>query len=85
MAISKTGKIFILLGGIFAALLIVAIIAVVYAGRTMGRPDVPDNSVLVLDISGDLPDYVAEEPLAKLVGIKQQQSFTNLRRGALTT
>src|SRR4051794_25568225 len=78
MALSKTGKIFLLLGGIFAALLIVAIIAVVYAAKTMGRPDVPNNSVLVLDISGELPDYVAEEPLAKVVGIKQQQSFTNL-------
>jgi protease-4 len=78
MALSKTGKIFLLLGCIFAALLIVAIIAVVYAAKTMGRPDVPDNSVLVLDISGELPDYVAEEPLAKAVGIKQQQSFTSL-------
>ena len=78
MAISKTGKIFLFLGGILAALLIVAIIALVYAAKTMGRPDVPDNSVLVLNISGELPDYVAEEPLAKAFGIKQQQSFTSL-------
>jgi len=78
MAISKTGKLFLLLGGILAAILIVAVIAVIVAARTMGRPDVPDDSVLVLDVSGELPDYVPEQPLAKLVGIKQTQSFTGL-------
>ena len=44
----------------------------------MGRPSVPDNSVLVLNVSGELPDYVPEEPLAKAFGINQQQSFTSL-------
>ena len=61
-----------------AAVLIVVVIAVIVAARAMGRPDVPDDSVLVLDISGELPDYVPEQPLAKLVGIKQTQSFTGL-------
>ena len=75
---SKTGKIFLLLGGIFLALIIVAIVGIIYASRTMGRPDVADNSVLVLRVSGDLPDYVAEEPLAKAFGIRQQQSFSSL-------
>ncbi len=75
---SKTGKIFLLLGGILFALLIVGIIGLVFAVRTMGRPDVPDNGVLVLSVSGSLPDYVAEEPLAKAMGISQQQSFTGL-------
>ncbi len=37
-----------------------------------------DNSVLVLNVSGDLPDYVPEEPLAKAFGISQKQSFTSL-------
>ena len=78
MAISKTGKIFLLLGSILAALLIVAIVGLIYAAKTMGRPDVSDNSVLVLDLSGELPDYVAEQPLAKAFGIKQQQSFTGM-------
>lgn len=78
MAISKTGKIFLLLGGIFLLLLIVAVIGIIYAAKTMGRPEVADNSVLVLNISGDLPDYVAEEPLAKAFGISQKQSFTSL-------
>lgn len=78
MALSKTGKIFLLLGGIFTLLFIVAVIGVIYAAKTMGRPDVADNSVLVLNISGGLPDYVAEEPLTKAFGISQKQSFTSI-------
>ena len=51
MAISKTGKLFLLLGGIIAAILIIVVIAIIVAARAMGRPDVPDDSVLVLDVS----------------------------------
>ncbi len=75
---SKTTKIFLLLGGVLLALLIVGVVGLIYMARSMGRPDVADNSVLILSVSGDLPDYVAEEPLAKAFGIKQQQSFSSL-------
>ena len=78
MAMSKTGKVFLLLGGILFALIIVAVIGIIFAVRTMGRPDVADNSVLVLSVSGSLPDFVPEEPLAKAFGIKQSQSFSSL-------
>ncbi|MBK9214871.1 MAG: signal peptide peptidase SppA [Chloracidobacterium sp.] len=78
MAISKTTKIFLLLGGILAALLIVGVIAIIVAAGSFGRPSIAENSVLILNISGDLPDYVAEEPLAKAFGIPQSQSFTGL-------
>ena len=78
MGMSKSTKVLLLLGGVFLALLIVAVIAVIYAVSTMGRPNVADNSVLVLNVSGNLPDYVAEEPLAKALGIGQPQSFTGL-------
>jgi len=78
MALSKTGKILILLGGVLLLLFIVGVIGIIYAAKTMGRPSVADNSVLVLSVSGDLPDYVAEEPLAKAFGISQKQSFTGL-------
>ena len=66
------------MGGILFALLIVAVVAIIFASRTMGRPEVAENSVLVLSISGELPDYVAEEPLAKAFGIRQTQSFSSL-------
>jgi len=78
MALSKTGKILLLVGGVLLLLFFVGVIGLIYAAQTMGRPSVADNSVLVLDVSGDLPDYVAEEPLAKAFGISQKQSFTSL-------
>ncbi len=78
MAISKTGKILLIIGGILFVIFIAAIIGLVYATRNMGKPSIADNSVLILNISGELPDYVAEEPLAKAFGIKQSQSFTSL-------
>ena len=59
-------------------MLIVGVIAIALLADTMGRPSVPDNSVLVVNVSGELPDYVPEEPLAKAFGINQQQSFTSL-------
>ncbi len=78
MSLSKTGKVVLLVGGIAAILFVVVLIGVIYAAKTMGRPEVADNSVLVLNVSGDLPDYVPEEPLAKAFGISQKQSFTSL-------
>ena len=78
MASSKTAKFLLIGGGILFVLLIVGVIAIALLADTMGRPSVPDNSVLVLNVSGELPDYVPEEPLAKAFGINQQQSFTSL-------
>jgi protease-4 len=75
---SKTGKVIVLVSGILIALAIIAVIGIIIAARSLGRPEVSDNSVLVLSISGDLPDYVAEESIAKAFGIKQKQSFTSL-------
>ena len=67
-----------IIGGILFVIFIAAIIGLVYAARSMGKPSIAYNSVLILNISGELPDYVAEEPLAKAFGIKQSQSFTGL-------
>src|SRR4029453_17894670 len=78
MALSKTSKVLFLVGSILLILVLVGVIAMIYAVRTMGRPDVADNSVLVLNVTGDMPDYVAEEPLAKAIGIKQKLSFSSL-------
>jgi protease-4 len=78
MAISRTSKIFLIIGGILIVLFVVGIIAIALFAERMGRPSVENNSVLVLRLSGDLPDYVPEEPLAKLIGIPQQQSFSSV-------
>ncbi len=75
---SKTSKVLLAVGGIIFALLIVGVIALVLMAESLGRPSVPSNSVLVLSVSGDLPDYVPEDQLAKAIGINQGQSFTSL-------
>jgi protease-4 len=78
MAISRTSKIFLIVGGVLIVLFVVGIIALALIAERMGRPSVDDNSVLVLRLSGDLPDFVPEEPMARLLGIPQQQSFSSI-------
>src|SRR3954462_3062268 len=78
MAISRTSKVLLIIGGILVVLFVVGIIAAALIAERMGRPTVDNNSVLVLKLSGGLPDYVPEEPVAKLFGIQQQQSFSSI-------
>ncbi len=44
----------------------------------VGRASVPENSVLVLNVSGGLPDYSADDPLARAFGVGEPQSFSSL-------
>lgn len=78
MAMSKTSKVLLIIGGIFLVVVVVGVIAVALLAESFGRPSVPNNSVLVLNISGDLPDYVPEDQFARALGINQGQSFTSL-------
>src|SRR4030095_4471520 len=78
MAMSKTSKVLLTVGGIIFVVLAVGIIAAVLLAETFGRPSAPDNSVLVLSVSGDLPDYIPEDQFAKVLGVNQGQSFTSL-------
>lgn len=78
MAISKTSKVILIIGGVVFVVFIVAVIGIILMAESLGRPSVPDNSVLVLSISGDLPDYIPEDQFAKALGIRQGQSFTSL-------
>ncbi len=78
MATSKGTKIFLIIAGLLFALFIVGLIGLFLLAETMGRPSVPENSVLVLNVSGGLPDYVPEDEVAKALGIGQQQSFSSL-------
>jgi protease IV len=75
---SKTSKVLLIVGGIFLVVMVVGIIAVALLAESFSRPSVPDNSVLVLSISGDLPDYIPEDQFARTLGINQGQSFTSL-------
>lgn len=78
MAMSKTGKIFLIVGGIIFAFFLVAIIGLAIMFESIGRTSVPENSVLILDVSGSLPDYSADDPLARAFGMGEPQSFSNL-------
>ena len=78
MAISRTSKVLLLIGGVLIVLFVIGIIVIALLAERFGRPSVENNSVLVLRLSGDLPDYTPEEPMAKLLGIPQQQSFSNV-------
>ncbi len=78
MAMSKTGKTLLIIGGILFALVLVAIIGIALIAESMGKPNVPDNSVLVLNVSGSLPDFSADDSAAKLFGMGQSPSFSSL-------
>ncbi len=78
MAMSNTKKAFLIIGGLLLVAVLVGIIGFALIFESMGRPTVARNSVLVLKVSGDLPDYAPEDPTAKLLGINQPQSFSSL-------
>ena len=78
MARSNTAKWILIIGGLLFVLLIGAVVGLVLVADRIGQPSVPNNSVLVLNISGDLPDFVPDDPVARALGIGGQQSFTGL-------
>lgn len=78
MAASKTAKALLIIGGVLLAVAIVMVIGIALIAGSLSGPTVPNNSVLVLSVSGDLPDYAPEDPLAKAFGIAERQSFTGL-------
>ncbi len=78
MAASKTAKVLLIVGGIVFLFMIIGVIGLAVLMSALGKPSVASNSVLVLNVSGALPDYAAEDQLAKAFGITQQQSFTSL-------
>jgi protease IV len=78
MAMSKTAKTLLIIGGILFAVVLVAVIGIALMLEFSGKPSIAKNSVLVLKVAGDLPDYTPEDPTAKLFGMGGGQSFTSL-------
>jgi protease-4 len=78
MAMSNTKKVILILGGLTFVAVLLGVIVFAVLFETMGRPSVAQNSVLVLKVAGDLPDYAPEDPTARLIGITQPQSFSSL-------
>lgn len=65
MAMSNARKIALIFAGLLLALFIAVFAGVLalYFALKPGEPSIAPNSVLVLRVSGDLPDYVAESPI----------------------
>src|SRR5215210_787792 len=78
MAMSKTKKTLLIIGGILFAFILLGIIGIVLIAESIGKPKVATNSVLVLNVSGSMPDYAPEDPTARIFGINQPQSFSGL-------
>ena len=78
MAMSKTAKTLLIIGGILLTFFLAAIIGIALWAESIGKPNVPNNSVLVLKVSGSLPDYSPEDPMAELFGFEQPQSLSSL-------
>ncbi|MER3427673.1 MAG: signal peptide peptidase SppA [Pyrinomonas sp.] len=65
MAMSNARKLVLIFAGLFLAFVLVLFIGalVLYFYIEPGEPSVAYNSVLVVRVSGELPDYIAESPL----------------------
>lgn len=79
MAMSCARKIAIILGSLFLVfvLLVVIGIAILFSMFRTSEPTIRDNSVLVLKVDGELPDYVPDTFSRRLFG-KDQLSLTTL-------
>lgn len=75
---SKTTKTLLIVGASLFAIVLIAVIGIALLAESVTKPNVPENSVLVLKITGSLPDYAPDNKWAKVFGIRQQQSFSNL-------
>ena len=71
MAMSTTRKVVLIVGGIVLALVMVVVLGIAILVSTLrgNRPSIQNNSVLVLKISGSLPDYVPDDPFRRIFAI----------------
>src|SRR6476659_1706896 len=74
MAMSTTRKLALIIGGIVLFLVFITVlgVAIVVSALRGNRPSIQDNSVLVLRISGPLPDYVPDDPFRRIFGAPPQ-------------
>src|SRR5215831_11971865 len=79
MAMSKTRKVALIISSILIGLVLifVLVVAIIVSAIRGKSPSIEDNSVLVLRVSGPLPDYVPDDPFRRLFGA-QPQSLNSL-------
>ena len=79
MAMSTTRKVVVIISSILIGLVLISVlgIAIVVTLVRGNPPSIRDNSVLVLRVSGPLPDYVPDDPIRRIFG-GQPQSLSSL-------
>jgi len=79
MAMSTTRKVVLTISGIVLAMILIVVIglAIIVSIFRGSPPSIRDNSVLALNVSGSLPDYVPDDPIRRIFG-GQPQSLTSL-------
>ena len=79
MAMSRTRKVLLIITGIVVVLALAAfiVIALVVSAFRGGEPAIADNSVLILKVQGEMPDYVPDDPMRRLFG-SDDSSLSNL-------
>ena len=79
MPMSRGRKTVLIILGVVLALVLVAFLglALLVSAFRKSAPTIRDNSVLVLNVSGELPDYVNEDPLRRFFG-GPDQSLSSL-------
>jgi protease-4 len=77
MAMSRTAKTLLIVGGILVVFLVVCVIGVVLFFELRNNHNVPANSVLVMKVSGEMPDYSPQDPTAELIGVVRAQSLVS--------
>ncbi|MEA2174148.1 MAG: protease [Blastocatellia bacterium] len=78
MAMSRRGKIWLVVSAIVVGIVLITVVGLALVFASLGNePSIRDNSVLVLKISGPLPDFVPEDPMRRLLG-GSDQSLTSL-------
>ena len=75
---SKTAKTLFIVGAVLLTIFLATIIGIALLAEAWRKPQVADNSVLVLQISGGLPDYAPDDATARLFGSGAAQSFSGL-------
>src|SRR5213594_2870334 len=79
MAMSTTRKVVLTISGIVLALILIVVIglAIIVSIFRGSPPSIRANSVLALNVSGPLPDYVPDDPIRRILS-GQPQSLTSL-------
>ncbi len=77
---SRTRKIVLIISGIALVALVVGVllVALIISAIRDDAPVIADKSVVVFNIGGSLPDYVADDPIAAKLFNRDDESLTNL-------